>query len=706
MPDSLTAAELADHLEESLEAVLSARRTAEPLAQALAEFSRAQQEFVLHWVNVVVKTNSEMGYQFAAYVSEALKLMEVAGVEEWLIRAMDVYDRQGLYPGCAALKDFASFADQLAERDVSVSFHEVATVLDHFVAGLSGRRLKLAVDEKHVWTDTETLYLPERVADMPSRKQNFQLYKAMVSYLWAQLWFGTFRRTSDGRGLVSTYAEYPEPDKALTLFQNLEAVRLTAAIGRDLAGLHREMLALQQTAGEVQYTAEWQSVLNRLRDPQATVNDTYESLRTVYQLGTVPDAFCFQGQIQPGRAEAAMQERMNRERRALRRGLSDLHEELSDTRNGREATDKFSVRMTRDDFNNELKVGLELDGKAVAPPESVKGLLQSVLQDLGEIPEEYLVPAGDGEHKADGRKRAEDMWEGTYPEDGAYLYNEWDYRRQHYRKDWCVLREIDVHPHNGSFVEDTLERYGGLVAELRRTFEVLRGEDRLLKKQKDGDDLDLDAIVEAFADARAGREMTDRLLTRLNKSERDVAVVFMVDMSGSTKGWINEAEKESLVLLCEALEILGDRYAIYGFSGLTRKRCELYRVKAFTDPYDELVRSRIAGIKPQDYTRMGVVIRHLTQMFRQVEARTKLLVTLSDGRPDDYDGYRGEYGIEDTRQALIEAKHEGIHPFCITIDNEARDYLPHMYGAVNYVLVDQVLKLPFKVSDIYRQLTT
>jgi nitric oxide reductase NorD protein len=200
--------------------------------------------------------------------------------------------------------------------------------------------------------------------------------------------------------------------------------------------------------------------------------------------------------------------------------------------------------------------------------------------------------------------------------------------------------------------------------------------------------------------------MSDRVLVKLKKHERDVAVVFMVDMSGSTKGWINEAERESLVLLCEALEILGDRYAIYGFSGLTRKRCELYRIKAFSESYDEHVRERIAGIQPQDYTRMGVVIRHLTQLFRQIEARTKLLVTLSDGMPDDYDGYRGRYGIEDTRKALIEAKHEGIHPFCITIDNEARDYLPHMYGAVNYVLVDRVARLPFKVSDIYRQLTT
>ena len=138
---------------------------------------------------------------------------------------------------------------------------------------------------------------------------------------------------------------------------------------------------------------------------------------------------------------------------------------------------------------------------------------------------------------------------------------------------------------------------------------------------------------------------------------------------------------------------------------IRRGRCELYGIKRFDEPYTEAVRARIAGITPQDYTRMGVTIRHLTKLLGEVPARTRLLITLSDGKPDDYDGYRGDYGIEDTRQALIEAKRIGVHPFCITIDETARDYLPRMYGAVNWTLVNDVKKLPLKVSDIYRRLT-
>ena len=220
------------------------------------------------------------------------------------------------------------------------------------------------------------------------------------------------------------------------------------------------------------------------------------------------------------------------------------------------------------------------------------------------------------------------------------------------------------------------------------------------------DEVDLDALVEALADSNDGSEMSSRLFTRMHRSDRNIAVLFMVDMSGSTKGWINEAERESLILLCEVIQILGDRFAIYGFSGMTRTRCELFKIKAFDEEYNDEIKGRISNIQPKDYTRMGVFIRHMTRIFNEVEASTKLLITISDGKPDDYDTYRGEYGVEDTRQALYEAHRDGIHPYCITIDEEARESLPHMYGAANYSVIDDVAQLPLKVSDIYRRLTT
>jgi nitric oxide reductase NorD protein len=336
--------------------------------------------------------------------------------------------------------------------------------------------------------------------------------------------------------------------------------------------------------------------------------------------------------------------------------------------------------------------------------------MESIIQDLGEIPPEYLVAAGPGLYKrglgSEG-KDADSAWAGTYHEEGAFAYDEWDYSRQHHRKGWCVLREHEVKPAGLTFYHATLRKYGGLIKSLRRTFEVLRGEDRILRRQPYGEGVDIDALVEAYADARVGLEMGERLFTRRQQDDRNIAVMLMVDMSGSTKGWINEAEREALILLSEALETLGDRFAVYGFSGWTRKRCEVFPIKRFGERYDDLAKGRICGIEPRDYTRMGAPIRHLTGLLRAEDARIKLLITLSDGKPDDYDpAYRGEYGIEDTRQALFEARLDGVHPFCITIDETGPEYLPHMYGAANYALVADVARLPAKVSEIYRRLTS
>jgi nitric oxide reductase NorD protein len=269
-----------------------------------------------------------------------------------------------------------------------------------------------------------------------------------------------------------------------------------------------------------------------------------------------------------------------------------------------------------------------------------------------------------------------------------------------------VVRELDVRTLRNNFHAETLTKYARLVKSINRTFEMLRGEHKTLRKQEYGEDIDLDSLVSSWSDLANGQEASSRLFTRKQKEDRNIAVMFMVDMSGSTKCWINEAERESLILLCETLEKLGDRYAIYGFSGITRKRCELYRVKTFQDHYDDETIARINGIEAKDYTRMRAAIRHLTMRLNEVDARIKLLITLSDGKPEDYDGYyRSEYGIHDTRQALYEARRNGIHPFCITIDEHAAEYLPQLYGQANYTVLKEVAHLPLKVSDIYRKLT-
>jgi nitric oxide reductase NorD protein len=702
----------ARQLEERLDAHMVSLGAAEEPSRELAEFPRARQDFVLHWVGVVGRSSHGMAFNFLAHVCPALRLMDDAGVETWLLHCMDIYDTRGLHPAVAAFRDVEAFARDYRVRTTGLAFDEIAGVLETFVHGLNGRRLKIECGEQ-AWTDTETLHLPAAVSRFASRDDNFQLYKAMVVHQWAQTWYGTWRVA-----LPEALARYPDDARALAAFHALETLRLDARIRTALPGVYRRMRLLREQTDR-QLDDAWRATADVLERPDATVHDSLSLLPGVIESSLPPPAL-YQGVLRPEAVESVRLLRLAADRQAFRLGLRRMKKELEDAPDAEgeaagEVQDTDGVRLPfelrkvpAEEMPDGFTFEIELDGRPLPPPDNVKGTMASILQDLGDIPEDYLHAAGDGAYFAGetAERSAGDVWKGTYHEEGAFLYNEWDFERQHYRKNWAVLRELEVTPRHDSFVADTLVKHRGLVASLRRTFEALRGEDKLLKKQPYGENIDIDALVEAWADTTLGREMSDRLFTKMHKLERNIAVMFMVDMSGSTKGWINEAEREALVLLCESLETLGDRYAIYGFSGMTRKRCEVYRIKGFEDPYSEEVRARISGITPRDYTRMGVTIRHLTRLLNEVEARTKLLVTLSDGKPDDYDSYRGAYGIEDTRQALIEARRNGIHVFCITIDTEARDYLPHMYGAVNYAVIDEVRKLPLKVSDIYRRLTT
>jgi len=702
----------ATQLEERLDIHMVSLGAAEEPARALAEFTREQQDFVLHWTSIVARTSSGMALNFVSHVCPALRLMDADGVEAWLLACMDVYDTGGLHPAVTAFRDVENFARAHKARTTGVALDDVVNVLEMFVHGLSGRRLKIECGE-YCYTDTETIFLPASVNCFPGCEDNFQLYKVMVVHQWAQTWYGTWRID------VSERLECFSPaDKALACLHALETLRLDACIKKDLPGVYRLIEQFRAVTGD-EPDAAWQRAAVRLCGTAAGVEDSMALLADVIDV-PLPKPAAYQGSMRPDAVGKVRSARIEADKQAFRMHMLRMQDEFRDAEEDGDTEEQavnengevrlpFEVRtIDSDETTDGMVFEMELDGKPVAPPDNVKGTMASIFQDLGDIPEEYLYAAGDGVYHAEAieERSVEDVWKGTYHEEGAFLYNEWDYERQNYRKNWAVLRELDIGSLEDDFVSDTLDKYHGLTASLRRTFEALRGEDRLLKKQAYGENVDIDALVEAWADATIGLEMSDRLFTKKHKLERDIAVMFMVDMSGSTKGWINDAERESLVLLCESLETLGDRYAIYGFSGMTRKRCEVYRVKRFDEAYDDAVRGRISGIRPKDYTRMGVTIRHLCHLLSEVEARTKLLITLSDGKPDDYDTYRGAYGIEDTRQALIEARRSGIHSFCITIDTEARDYLPHMYGAANYTVIDEVRKLPLKVSDIYRRLTT
>lgn len=295
------------------------------------------------------------------------------------------------------------------------------------------------------------------------------------------------------------------------------------------------------------------------------------------------------------------------------------------------------------------------------------------------------------------------------------LYPEWDLGIEDYKPRWVRLTEYRLQPGNLSFVEDVRRRHGALIGRIRRSFEALRPEEiRRLKGVPDGDEIDLDRVVENHVERKAGGSPTDRLYVRHIRDERDVAVAFLVDMSSSTNELANgfgqriiDVEKEALVLIAEAVQAIGDQAAIYGFSGYGREAVAFYVAKDFGDPWDARVAERIGRISWKMENRDGAAIRHCTRKLAAQPSRVKLLILLSDGKPLDCgcDQYSDRYAQEDTRVALLEARQQGIHPFCITVDVRASDYMTRMYGEGGYTVIDRVETLPVRLPQIYRRLT-
>lgn len=595
-------------------------------------------------------------------------------------------------------------ADATPHPESASDFEAVSAFLQHFVIGLGGRPLGVATHRK-VHTDTERIYLPERIGEFAERERNGALYKLIAAHLWAQARYGTWRRAA-----VEALSPWTGSPPVMAVFNALECVRLDACLARDLPGLARQMDALGYRSES--HRREWQALVDELpalTRPGATALDSIGLVET--WLGrTLPTPKRYQAEMDLIAVNQAMKTRIEREKEAVQQALGELERALHQTIRSEGKTIADEGRFTLLDAEDAAGRNLDLyyDGQRVEMTPDIQVLMESIRQDLGEVPRQYLDGVAGLPFASD---LDADLGEEGLVADAADIgqdvirYREWDYVRQRFREDYCLMSESEVPPIADDFVAQTLEKYQGLLKSIKRTFAAMVGESKLLRRQNQGDDIDIDALIEAQADFVNGQEWSDYIYTRYRKRERSIAVMFMVDMSGSTHGWINDAERESLILLCEALEILGDRYAIYGFSGKTNLRCETYRVKRFDEAYTAQVRQRISGIRAKGFTRMGVAIRHLGRMLEKTRARTKILIALSDGRPEDYDAYRGRYAVEDTRHALLELRLQGVHAFCITIDKEAQEYLPYLYGPANYTVVHEVKKLPLKVADIYRRLT-
>ena len=688
--------ELELRMEQIVDRILSSRHSVHEPAQQLTVFNHFEQRRFLESGQVLADSNGELAYQFFHFGIKSLRLIDEKDWDDWLNHLCACYDRSGVNGAVQAMRQVENYLRQRLGGARSVRLDDVERLIESLLIGFGGRPLKVASSVES-YTDTETVYLPSLLDVFETRKENLDLLKAIAAHLWAQTRYGTYRVSAD------TLSAYPDQARARDYFHVLETLRLNARIRHIMPGIGRTLERINPPETWARLSAEWADATAEISEPKSTAEDSLRLIGKLYPTDVTLPEVRYQGRLRPEIAAEIIATRVEEERHQLANALLGLKQDLSPFQAEDKQGKRFTVHRDQERLGDEFAFSLKFGDEVITPPEDIQQLLESITQDFDGIPDDYLEPAGAGAYTSTPEELDAPLPEAT--RDAHHVYPEWDHSRQKYRPDWCQLYERPITGSSEQFAKDVLNRHRRLLTGLRRTFEALRDEEKRIRREPYGDEVDLDSFVNVYSDYLNGSELDERLFTRLKKLDRDIAVMFLIDMSGSTAGWVNDLVRESLILLCNALGALGDRYAIYGFSGRTHRNCELYPIKTLAEPYNSEVCRRISGITPRDYTRMGVMIRHLTRLLKDTEARTRLLVTLSDGKPDDQDGYRGTYGIEDTRQALNEARYLGIHPYCITIDKEGMEYLPHMYGSSNFALVSHIEKLPLKVSDIYRRIT-
>ena len=401
--------------------------------------------------------------------------------------------------------------------------------------------------------------------------------------------------------------------------------------------------------------------------------------------------------------------------------------------------------ITQEQLEELLQNSAELDLEAVEGDlQDTQGMFaDNLLKEAGmQLPDNPEFSNGPFVHiDEDG-----DSLEANEPQ--TFVYDEWDFRAGDYKPRWCIVRQKMMAEGDPNFFGGTLHSYGGLVSRIRRQFELMVPETfRRVRKLEDGEEIDIDDVIEAIVDMKTGASPSDKFYWRRNKVQREVAAAFLIDTSASTAEAIDEGkrtaddwdapddpveymvwlrtrrgeaarrsykriidvEKEAIVLIVNALEAIGDIYGIYGFSGYGRENVEYYTIKDLDETFSDRVKRRIDRVAPLHATRMGPAIRHTTSKLEMADARTKILFLVSDGRPQDRgysrEGVEKEYAVHDTRMALEEARRKDINAFCLTVDKNGHDYLKTMCADMGYEVLDNIYDLPERLLYLYRRLT-
>ena len=732
---------------------------------------------VLQLVKKIAETDAESALAAFRSSATALRKVSLAQFEEWVEAglAKNAGESVKMRRSYFALETRNSNA-LLQESREGLPLETVQTVLRIYVEGLTGKEVEIApltaMPQESRISDGKTIFLPSTVAEFGNDEMDFRLYKVLAAHGAGQIEFGTYER--DTNNLKAAFTELSALYEATA--EQLDAFSLAGYIedvqkGEKAISPEEETKRAKKKQKKLPKDSDYKTVLQIFPEPNLAkkifgtmenaridnrLRQTYRGLRKDLDLmqaflkekrpyifdlpmHQVPFELLFQITLCGGATEDS--------RRFYGQIVSEIETVIESYLSDKTTTVADALMATSRVYALFQNIKLEQTQEQQAEENEEKGEYQyedknaneSVLesqikreepskkqQDVRDLFNAWNNLDDDGE--PDDLQGAEAWTAGEMPEqplemgDLAFSYDEWDKDLSDFRTGWCRVIEKKVRQGDRNFVELARSRYRGVISSVRHQFQLMKPENLTrTNRELDGEDYDLEAVIDYFVDKRADGQQSERLYTKRLRKQRDVAVSILLDQSSSTARTITrnplqpythpgrriiEIEKEGLVLMSEALEAVGDVYSINGFTSEGRRNVKFYVVKDFDEKYSEEIERRIGGITFQNNTRLGAAIRHASAKLLRQESRTKLLIILTDGRPYDHDYGDARYAREDVREALTEAKISGVTPFCITVDRDSEFELKDLYGDVGYTIIDDVLSLPERMPNIYRRLTS
>ncbi len=551
---------------------------------------------------------------------------------------------------------------------------------------------------------------------------------------------GATARTGDYHLL---FGSFPQPGLAAEILGLLEKARVQGYLERTYPGIrrhlrayHAELIDLTPLSpdplaighrhlwGDVLFAEDWallHAAIDDLGEPDRTVYDSVRYLCRLY--ADIAAQYVFEAGKPYEAQEESLPDWLNREQR-IEEWQEDI-DHIDDQLMAAEMLLAEEMDATRGEGQEATVRDADVDLKTLTDERDTR----QRRMDMEKSSVQHALGANRGQAR-------------------SFRYDEWSYLERRYLTHWCRVYEERLDADSNVDTGELKRVIRDYQPRVQRQLEQIRptGLQRV-SRVPDGDELDLNAIIEARQDIRAGHSPDERFYSRKERMHRDVCAVFLVDLSASTDdpieppepfdwdnydeaadnlrdpwGAIDELEpdeepkrkiidvqREAMVVMASALDALGDSYGIYGFSGYGKDCVEVFVAKEPNQGFSQTTLSAIAAMQPKRSTRMGPAIRHSTHKLMQSGHAMKVLMVISDGFPQDsdYGPERGnhEYGVQDTAKALLEAQQKGVETFCVTVDRSGQDYLKRMCPDARYLVIEEIEDLPDQLSKVYTALT-